>query len=164
MKILIIEDERDVRNALQKGLKKCGYAIDVAIDGQEALEYYFSNYYDLVVLDLNLPKMNGLDVLKEIRKENEQISVLILSARSEVEDKIIGLDLGANDYLEKPFHFNELEARIRALLRRDFTTKATIKKMNEITIDTGVKKVYVDNNEVFLTNKEYSNIYCFIKV
>lgn len=126
MKILIVEDELDVLNALKKGFKKYGYAIDTASDSKEALESYYSNYYDLIILDLNLPKLDGIEILKEIRSENKEVNVISLSPRSEIADKIIGLDLGAKDYLAKPLHFAELEARARGLLRIDFCIKDTV--------------------------------------
>lgn len=155
MKLLIVEDEIDILRALQKGFQKCGYAVDIACDGEEALEQYYSNEYDLVVLDLNLPKVDGLDVLKDIRNENNEIAVLILSARSEVEDKITGLDLGANDYLAKPFHFTELEARVRALLRREFKIKDTVVSLGEVSVNTALRKVSLYEKEISLTKKEY---------
>ena len=115
MRLLIIEDEQALHNALRKGFEKSGYAVDTAMDGEAALECFYSASYDVIILDLNLPKMDGLEVLEEIRKEDRTTNVLVLSARSEVEDKITGLDLGANDYLAKPFSFKELHARVRAL-------------------------------------------------
>jgi len=155
MKLLIIEDETALRKALAKGFQKMGYTVDTADDGEQALDLYFDNQYNLIVLDLNLPKIDGLDVLTEIRKENKVIPVLILSARSEVSDKITGLDMGANDYLAKPFHFDELEARVRALLRRDFKTADTIIESESIRLDTALKKVFFNGDEVQLTKKEY---------
>jgi len=155
MKLLIVEDEIALLRALEKGFRKTGYVVDVASDGEEALELYFSNQYNLVVLDLNLPKVDGLEVLEEIRNENKEVPVLILSARSEVNDKITGLDMGANDYLAKPFHFNELEARVRALLRRDFKTADTIIKSESVRLDTALKKVFYCGGEIQLTKKEY---------
>ncbi|MFW2488624.1 response regulator transcription factor [Clostridium chromiireducens] len=156
MKILIIEDELSLQTALKKGFTKLCYAVDTASNGKEALEMYYSATYDLIILDLNLPKIDGIDVLKEIRKENIEIKVIILSARSEVEDKIIGLDLGANDYISKPFHFKELEARARALLRRSFIVKDTKITCGQILIDTSLKKVFFNENEIELTKKEYA--------
>ena len=156
MKLLIVEDEDALRSALCRGFGKLGYTWDGAVDGEEALDLYFSNIYNLIVLDLNLPKLDGIDILKEIRKENKDIPVLILSARSEVDDKILGLDEGANDYLAKPFHFNELEARVRALLRRDFKTIDTMIELKLATIDTKRKKLFIQKVEVSLTKKEYS--------
>ncbi|MCL2054885.1 MAG: response regulator transcription factor [Oscillospiraceae bacterium] len=155
VKILIVEDETVLRKALAKGFQKHGYTIDVAEDGEQALDMYFDNQYNLVVLDLNLPKIDGLEVLTEIRKENKEIPVLILSARSEVSDKIMGLDMGANDYLAKPFHFDELEARARALLRRNFKTADTIISNGDIQLDTALKKVLCNDTEISLTKKEY---------
>ena len=156
MKLLIIEDDFGILKALKKGLAKLGYAVDCAFDGEMALELYYSNSYDLVVLDLNLPKIDGIDILKEMRKENKEIAVLILSARGEVEDKVIGLDMGANDYLAKPFHFAELEARIRALLRRDFRTIDTLVQCKHVKIDTSMKRVFVFDKEISLPRKEYA--------
>ena len=155
MKILIVEDEADLRKALAKGFQKSGCTVDTAEDGEEASEFYFCNQYNLVVLDLNLPKLDGLDVLREIRKENKEIPVLILSARNEVSDKINGLDMGANDYLAKPFYFNELEARARALLRRNFKTAPTVIICGDVKLDTSLKNVFCNDAEIPLTKKEY---------
>ena len=155
MKLLIIEDETVLRNALAKGFKKLEYTVDTAEDGEQALDYYFSNQYNLVILDLNLPKIDGLEVLTEIRKENKKIPVLILSARSEVSDKIAGLDMGANDYLAKPFHFGELEARARALIRRNFNTAPTVIICDNVKLDTSLKNVFCNDVEILLTKKEY---------
>lgn len=155
MKILVVEDETSMQKALCTGLKKFGYAVDAADDGEQALELNEINSYDVVVLDLNLPKIDGIEVLKRIRKIDQELRVLILSARTEVEDKIIGLDNGANDYLSKPFHFKELEARIRALLRRDYLQKDTVLMQGDIKIDTARKWVTVKGQNVELTKKEY---------
>jgi DNA-binding response OmpR family regulator len=155
MKLLIIEDEPSILKALKKGFTKLGYAADAAENGEEALEMYYNSIYDLIILDLNLPVLDGIEVLKEIRKENKEVNVIILSARSEVEDKIIGLDYGANDYLAKPFHFGELEARVRALLRRDFSVKDMVLSCRELTVNTSLKKACWENEPISLTKKEY---------
>ena len=155
MKLLIVEDVIALQKALVKGFQKLGYAVDAAEDGEQALELYFSNRYNLIVLDLNLPKIDGLEVLREIRNENKDIPVLILSARSEMDDKITGLDKGANDYLAKPFDFPELEARVRALLRRSFKTADTVIVCGDVRIDTSLKRVFLLNKEIQLTKKEY---------
>ena len=155
MKLLIIEDVIALQKALVKGFQKLGYTVDAAEDGQQALDLFFDNQYNLVVLDLNLPKMDGLEVLTEIRNENKEIPVLILSARSEMNDKITGLDKGANDYLAKPFDFPELEARVRALLRRNFKTVDTTILCGDVRIDTSLKRVFIQNEEIQLTKKEY---------
>lgn len=155
MKILVVEDERALQNALVKGLKNLGYIVNGASDGQEALDMFFSDYYDLIVLDLNLPYIDGIDILKEIRNDNHDVRIIILSARSEVEDKVIGLDLGANDFLEKPFHFKELNARINNLLRREFVQHDSVIKIQDYQIDTLKKNVIYNNEIVNLTKKEY---------
>ena len=120
MRLLLVEDERKLSQVLAKGLKELSYAVDQAFDDEEALELFSVYGYDLVVLNLNLPKIDGWEVLRQIRQQNRQVKVLILSAKNQVEDKIAGLDLGANDYLEKLFDFLELAARIRNLLRWEF--------------------------------------------
>ena len=162
MKLLIVEDEYTLRKALVKGFQKLEYTVDAAEDGDAALELYFTNQYNLILLDLNLPKLDGLDVLREIRKENKEIPVLILSARNEVSDKILGLDTGANDYLEKPFHFDELEARARALLRRNFKTSPTIIICGDVKLDTSLKNVFWGGSEVQFTKKEYGILECLM--
>ncbi|UUZ93145.1 response regulator [Paenibacillus sp. P25] len=153
MRVLVVEDEMSLQKALCRGLRKCGYAVDPASDGRQALELIDINPYDVVVLDLNLPKASGMDVLREVRRTNKALRVLILSARGEVEDKISGLDAGANDYLSKPFHFKELEARIRALLRRNFTLGESVVTHGNIKLDTALKYVSVNHCKVELTKK-----------
>lgn len=156
MKLLLVEDERTLSNILKKGLKKCGYAVDTAVDGQEAIALYDTNAYDLVVLDLNLPYIDGIEVLKYIRHQDLETKVLILSARSDIGDRITGLDTGANDYLVKPFDFQELEARIRSLLRRTFLQQDVILSCRSIQVDTIQKAVTVNGRAVNLTKKEYA--------
>jgi DNA-binding response OmpR family regulator len=155
LKILVVEDDLSIQRSIGMGLRKFGYAVDAASDGEEALKMVGIHEYDAIVLDWNLPKIDGIDVLKEIRNDKPDIKVLILSARSEVEDKIFGLDTGANDYMVKPFHFRELEARLRALLRRRFIQSDTRLSYGEITIDTALKAVYIENTPIELTKKEY---------
>ena len=123
MRLLIVEDEKELCDTISKSLYGSGYEVDTCYDGHEALDYILTEDYDLIVLDLNLPGMDGMDILRELRKENEETKVLILSARSQIIDKVEGLDAGANDYMEKPFHIQELEARIRSLTRRKFVQK-----------------------------------------
>jgi DNA-binding response OmpR family regulator len=164
MKLLIIEDEEAMQRGLCKAFRKLDYIVDSAYDGEEALDLYFSNAYNLIVLDLNLPKLNGMDVLKEIRADNKEIPVLILSARNEAEDKITGLDEGANDYIAKPFHFGELEARVRALLRRNFKIADTVIESGDIRIDTAAKRLFMSGEEINLTPKEYGIMeYLFLR-
>lgn len=155
MKILIVEDERSLAGILQKGLKKLGFAVDTAFDGEEALYLIELNSYDLIVLDLNLPKVNGFDILKHIRENSNLTKVLILSAKNQVEDKVRGLDLGANDFLEKPFDFLELAARIRNLLRWEFKTGKDITVFQDLVIDFSKKSVMKQDSKIPLTNKEF---------
>lgn len=155
MRILVIEDEKDLRESLKEGLTLSNYAVDTAADGEEGLELLNVNKYDLLVLDLNLPKIDGIEVLKELRKTNSTIKVLILSARDTVEDKVQGLDDGANDYLSKPFHFKELLARIRNLLRINYETKSNIIQCQEVEINSTTKEVFVNGTKVDLMPKEF---------
>ncbi len=156
MKLLLVEDEEMLSAIIAKGLRKLGYAIDTVFDGEEALTNYNVNEYDLIILDLNIPKLDGIDVLRSIRKTDLDTKVLILSARTKVSDRILGLDEGANDYLIKPFDFGELEARIRNLLRRSFSGKSATLTLGVFTIDTNAKKVYSGNEIINMTRKEYS--------
>ncbi len=162
MRILLVEDERDLNFILVKGLKKVGYAVDPAYDGEEALELFDINEYDIVILDLNLPVIDGMEVLKKIRQNNQSVKVLILSARSSIDERVAGLDAGANDYLVKPFDFKELEARIRNLLRMNFAKRPSILKVQDLSVDTNTKKVFISDQEVELTRKEYSILEYFI--
>lgn len=155
MKLLIIEDEERMNQLLVKVLRKIGYTTDSAFDGEEAVNLYFENNYDLVVLDLNLPKLDGMEVLKVIREDNTHLPVLILSARSELHDKIQGLDEGANDYLTKPFHFDELTARVRALLRQNSKVSGKKIEIGNVVLDTANKTFTVEGESVALSKKEY---------
>ena len=123
-------------DTVARSLYAAGYEVDTCYDGAEALECILAENYDLIVLDLNLPGMDGMDLLKELRKENEETKVLILSARGQIADKVEGLDAGANDYMEKPFHLQELEARIRSLTRRKFVQKDVCLESGGIKFDT----------------------------
>lgn len=157
MKLLVIEDEIDLARLVQRGLKKKGYLVDVCHDGLEGLGTALTNDYDALILDLNLPTMDGLDVLKSLRREGRDKRVLILSARSEIEDRVLGLELGASDYLPKPFDFRELEARIDALLRRKFVQQNQQLNLKGISIDVRMRKVYdSEHNPVELTPREYA--------
>ncbi|WP_072772912.1 response regulator transcription factor [Desulfitobacterium chlororespirans] len=156
MKILLAEDEKSLSSAIAKGLRKLGYAVDQIYDGEDALAYLEINEYDLLILDLNMPKVDGLTVLNTLRKADSELKVLILSARSEIEDKVRGLDSGANDYLAKPFDFEELTARIRNLLRWSFTYKESHLTCGGLELDIPGKAVAVGGVPVNLTNKEYS--------
>ena len=156
MKILLIEDEEDLIEALAHGLKKNGYVVDMATDGRDGLELSYINDYDLIILDLNLPSMDGLDILTEIRKRDQECKILILSARSDYSQRIEGLDKGVNDYLVKPFDFGELLARTRALLRRTFIQQNTQLKHGDLIIDTAKRCVMYHQQPVELSPKEFA--------
>ncbi|MEG1427855.1 MAG: response regulator transcription factor, partial [Oscillospiraceae bacterium] len=155
MKLLIIEDEVDLAKALQRGFKKSGFASDFAVDGAEGYELYLINEYDLIILDLNLPTMDGIEILEKIRSADKLQRVIILSARSAIEDRIAGLDLGANDYLAKPFDFGELNARVRSLLRRSFIQEGTVVCCGDLCIHTDRKAVTIGAKKIETTAKEY---------
>ena len=136
MRILIVEDERALCDTLVKSLKQKGYEVDACYDGDSALDWLLTEKYDLLLLDLNLPGRDGMDLLKTLREQDQETRVLILSARSRISDKVEGLDCGANDYLVKPFHLEELEARVRSLTRRSFVQHDAVLRCGELSFDT----------------------------
>ena len=154
MKILVVEDEKELLASIANGLRLSGYAVDTADNGIDGEEMALINVYDLVVLDINLPGMDGFSVLKSIRSENKIMNVIMLTARSDVEDRVKGLDLGANDYLIKPFHFAELEARIRSLLRRKQIVDDVLLSAHGIRFDTKIKQALISDEPLHLTGKE----------
>lgn len=154
MRLLVVEDEKDLCDTIAKVLYDSGYEVDTCYDGEEALDYILTEEYDLIVLDLNLPGMDGMDILKELRQKNEETKVLILSARSQIADKVEGLDAGANDYMEKPFHLQELEARVRSLTRRKFVQKDVCLQCGDIRFNTRERAAYAKGELVSLTRKE----------
>lgn len=162
MRILIVEDEKELQSTIAEGLRLDGYAVDTCDDGKTACEMCFVEKYDLVILDLNLPEMDGLEVLQQIRKFDSELKVLILSARNTVSDKVHGLDKGANDYLTKPFDFEELEARIRNLLRRSFVQQNNILTYDKLKMNVSKQIVYINDEVVNLTKKEFSILQYFL--
>ena len=154
MHLLVIEDERALCETIVRSLRRAAYSVDYCCDGEEALELLEIERYDLVLLDLNLPGKDGMTVLRTLRQKDRETKVLILSARSEVEDKVEGLDAGANDYLAKPFHLAELEARIRSLTLRQFTQQDVILTCGTLTFDTRARKASVNGRALTLTRKE----------
>ena len=154
MHLLVIEDERALCETIVRDLRRLAYSIDFCHDGEEALELLYTEHYDLVLLDLNLPGKDGMTVLRTLRQTDHETRVLILSARSGVEDKVAGLDAGANDYLAKPFHLAELEARIRSLTLRQFTQQDVLLTCGALTFDTRTRAASVKGQSLSLTRKE----------
>ena len=154
MRLLVIEDERDLCEDVAKKLRLSGYEADTCFDGEAALELLAVEKYDLVLLDLNLPKVDGMTVLRTLREHDQETGVLILSARSEISDKVDGLDAGANDYLSKPFHLEELEARVRSLTRRRFVQQDVCLRCGGLPFDTRSRAAAADGQAPSLTRKE----------
>lgn len=154
MRLLIIEDERTLCDAVSKSLEKDGFEVDVCYTGAEALEKTGTDKYDLIILDLNLPRMDGMDILKKLRLNDQETKVLILSARGNAADKIAGLDAGANDYMAKPFHLGELGARVRSLTRRRFIQHDVSLTYGELSFDTRSRRAAAKGETVILTRKE----------
>ncbi|MEQ2628537.1 response regulator transcription factor [Peptoniphilus lacrimalis] len=154
MRILIVEDEKDLCQMIAKSLKESGYEVDIAYNGNAAMELLDVENYDLIVLDLNLPEIDGMEILEEFRTFNQDTKIIILSARSQIKDKVEGLDKGANDYLSKPFHLDELEARIRSLTRRNFITNNQMLSYKNLSFDSKKRIVKIDDKEISLTRKE----------
>ena len=155
MKILLAEDEVDLNNVVTRYLKKNGYSVDSVLDGEEALDYLEYSEYDLVILDIMMPKVDGFEVIKKLRNKGNHTSVLMLTARDSAEDKVKGLDLGADDYIVKPFDFNELLARIRAVVRRKYGNSSNKLVIGDLILDTSEKSVTRAGKQIELTGKEY---------
>ncbi len=156
MKILIVEDEKKVASFIKKGLEEEYYAVDVAYDGREGLRLALVEDYDLMIMDVMLPVKDGFTLVKELRSEKIATPILLLTAKDTIENKVEGLDSGADDYLTKPFAFEELLARIRALLRRKEGSKTLLLKAGDLELDTQSHKVSRSGIEITLTPKEYS--------
>jgi DNA-binding response OmpR family regulator len=156
MRILVVEDEADAAEVVARGLREHAYAVDIAADGRRALEQVGVNDYDLVILDVLLPAINGLDLCRQMRADGATVPILMLTARGGLEQRVEGLDAGADDYLPKPYHFPELLARVRALLRRGPALAAATLTVEDLTIDTRARRVRRGGREVQLTTKEYS--------
>lgn len=154
MKVLIVEDERKLLRLLEEGLELLGYVTDTARDGEEALDLAYVENYDLIILDINLPKKDGFEVLREIRQFNKEVNIIMLTARGDIDDRVKGLDYGANDYMTKPFDLKELDARMRSLLRRKSIQEETEITIDEITFDTVKRTISYKGEELSLTAKE----------
>lgn len=156
MRILVVEDEKKVASFIKKGLEEEYYQVDTASNGKEALDLVYDNEYDLIISDVMMPVMDGIQFVKNIRQNNILTPVLLLTVKDSTADKVKGLDSGADDYLTKPFSFEELTARIRALLRRKESTKENILKADNLKMDLVAHKVTRNDEEIILTPKEYS--------
>ena len=156
MRLLIVEDDSSVARFLEKGLQEERYAVDVATDGESGLMLAKNTTYDLIILDVMLPKQDGLSVCRAIRQNGQQVPVLLLTVRDSTEDKVGGLDCGADDYLTKPFAFAELLARVRALLRRGTGLASGRLKVADLELDPAAHRVWRGENEIVLTNKDYA--------
>jgi DNA-binding response OmpR family regulator len=156
VRLLLVEDNKPLVRALRQGLEEEGFAVDVAFDGDEADHKATNTNYDAIILDLMLPKKDGLTLIKKWREEGIQTHVLILTARGDLDDKVKGLDIGADDYLTKPFELEELLARIRALIRRRHQAKDPMLKIHDLTIDTAARAVKRGGNAIHLTPREYA--------
>ncbi|MCG6893701.1 MAG: response regulator transcription factor [Desulfobacteraceae bacterium] len=163
MRLLLVEDEKKVARFIQKGLREEGFAVDLASDGETGLAMGLDGVHDLIILDIHLPKKNGLDVLKNLRRNRVSTPVLLLTVRAAIEDKVIGLDAGADDYLTKPFAFRELLARIRALLRRQTGTETPILKVADLTLDPARRLVFRGEKKIELTTKEFALLDYFMR-
>ena len=156
MRILIVEDEKKIADYLKKGLEQESFAVDVAYDGKYGYDLASSESYDLIVLDLMLPGIDGLEICRRLRDHNNHSPILMLTARGKIEDKVTGLNTGADDYLAKPFAFEELLARIKALTRRPREALPTILKTGNLTLDTNSYEVTRSEKEITLSKKEFS--------
>lgn len=160
MRILLVEDEEKIAEFLEKGLRSEGFAVDIAPDGEAGLKYAFMNGYDLILLDVNLPKMSGYEICKSIREENTHVPILFLTGMAGVEEKVKGLNLGADDYITKPFSFEELMARVRAIIRRqEEQKKSTQIKVADLTIEIDRHEVSRHGKRIELSPQEFQLLY-----
>ncbi|MFT5527590.1 MAG: DNA-binding response OmpR family regulator [Pirellulaceae bacterium] len=156
MRILIVEDYAPVRNSVSRGLRESGFAVDDASDGENGLWMAESNSYDVVILDIMLPKVDGLTILSKLRQAQNPANILLLTARDSVEDRVQGLDAGADDYLVKPFAFSELLARVRSLVRRRYGAMDPVIRVADLSVDTNARSVSRGGKWIDLTAKEYA--------
>lgn len=156
MKILLVEDQKTLTKILKKGLEEFGYIVDISLDGEEGLYMATEFEYDAIVLDISLPKMDGLSLLSILREKGKQVPVLMLTAKSEISDKILGLNSGADDYLTKPFDFTELLARLNSLIRRSKGKSSPLIKINDLEININSKTVKRENKDIKLSANEYN--------
>ena len=155
MKILVVEDERDLNRIITKHLKKNNYSVDSCFNGQEALDFISYSEYDLIITDIMMPNVDGYEFIDKLRANKNNTPVIMLTAKDTLEDKIVGLDSGADDYIVKPFEFEELLARIRVLMRRNYGLATNIIQIEEVTLDLAKKQVAKSGEIIDLTGKEY---------
>ena len=163
MRILVVEDEKKVARVIQQGLEEEHYSVDVALDGDTGLKMAEAENYDLLILDVMMPRKSGFELIKEFRAHKGTTPALMLTAKSTIEDKVFGLDSGADDYLPKPFAFAELLARVRSLLRRSSQEKSTILSMGDLELDTVTHKAKRAGRTIELTVKEYALLEYFLR-
>ena len=156
MRVLVVEDEPGIANFVRQGLTEAGHAVDVAWDGEEGLDYSLAADYDVLILDIMLPKIDGLELLRELRHRGHKTPALMLTARDKVDDRVKGLDAGADDYLVKPFAFPELLARVRALLRRPPLQMGTVLSVGDLEMDTATRQVRRGKRLIDLSPREYA--------
>jgi len=163
MRILVVEDEKKVGSFIKKGLEEENYAVDIAYDGEEGLTLAQINEYDLILLDIMLPRLDGMEVLRQIRRNGSNVPILMLTAKDSVGDIVSGLDGGSDDYLTKPFSFDELVARVRALLRRKAKEKTDLLTVGDLSLSTSTHRVKRGGREIELTAKEYALLEYFMR-
>jgi two-component system, OmpR family, response regulator len=163
MRILVVEDEKKIAGFIQRGLKECGFVVDVVHRGDEALEIILDNHFDVVILDIMLPGRDGLSVLRILWQRANAVPVLILTARGEISEKVEGLDLGADDYLAKPFSIDELTARVRALTRRNSGENLVRYRVQDLTLDLATRVARRGARRIDLTTREFSLLECLMR-
>jgi DNA-binding response OmpR family regulator len=163
MRVLLVEDEKKLASLIKKALERAKFSVDAVHDGQDALDFATMYSYDLIILDILLPRKNGFEIIGELRKKRVQSPVLMLTAKDAVEDKILGLDLGADDYLTKPFDFGELLARLRALLRREIREKPVVLESGDLRLDPKAHRVTRGMRDIRLTLREYKLLEFFMR-
>jgi heavy metal response regulator len=163
MRLLVVEDEKKVASFIKKGLEEEGYAVDLAADGETGLMMGLDGVHNLIILDVNLPRMDGLSVLQELRKKKVTTPVLLLTVKATIEDKVLGLDSGADDYLTKPFAFQELLARVRALLRRRAEADSPLLQVADLALDPATRFVSRGDEKIELTAKEFALLAYFMR-
>ncbi|GJD20772.1 two component transcriptional regulator, winged helix family [Rivularia sp. IAM M-261] len=163
MRVLLVEDEPGIAQFISQGLNEAGYAADVATDGEEGLDYALAAEYDIIILDIMLPKIDGLQLLRKLRTQGLKTPVLLLTARDAIEDRVRGLDAGADDYLSKPFALTELLARLRALLRRPPMQQDTVLRVGDLEMDVATREVHRAGKSINLSPREFTLLEYFMR-